>query len=100
MSADIFRILLYSDTDYRETIDYNNLLSQVYCCCCRHNKKKLLDEEVVVGHAVYYPSLKPELAKAIQVQPDSPIPIFTATGVTTPVLAQPIRIKAKGLLER
>ncbi|XP_059177382.1 receptor-type tyrosine-protein phosphatase R-like [Physella acuta] len=73
----------------------------IYCCCCRNGKdKEILDEEVCVGHAIYYPSLKPELAEPTPVQPESPIPIYTASGITTPVPAQPVRIKTKGLLER
>uniref|UniRef100_A0A2C9LCS8 protein-tyrosine-phosphatase n=1 Tax=Biomphalaria glabrata TaxID=6526 RepID=A0A2C9LCS8_BIOGL len=73
----------------------------VYLCCCRDGKKKeFSDEEIVVGHSIYYPALKPELTIPTPVQPDSPVPIFTAAGVSTPVPAQPVRIKAKGLLER
>ncbi|KAH9499955.1 hypothetical protein Btru_076005 [Bulinus truncatus] len=73
----------------------------VYLCCCRNGKKKdIIDEEIITAHSIFYPALKPELAEPTPVQPESPVPIFTAAGVSTPVPAQPIRIKAKGLLER
>ncbi|XP_035825940.1 tyrosine-protein phosphatase non-receptor type 5 [Aplysia californica] len=71
-----------------------------FCFCWNSKEKKEVDEEAVVGHSIYYPALKPELAEPTPVQPDSPVPTFSAAGLSTPVPAQPIRIKAKGLLER
>ncbi|KAK3792491.1 hypothetical protein RRG08_057143 [Elysia crispata] len=111
----------------------------IYCCCCAPNVKtqkqssdhtishRAYEDDVdtaengVVGtHTIFYPSLKPELANPVAIQPDSSedtpayVPTYSPpyastysaaayTGcgpLVTPVPTQPIRVKAKGLLER
>lgn len=59
-----------------------------------YGANNLLSQQICV-----YPSHKPGVKDGAMIQPETG-PLYVAKGCITPLPAQPVRIKAKGLLER
>ncbi|XP_071099490.1 tyrosine-protein phosphatase non-receptor type 5-like [Haliotis cracherodii] len=70
----------------------------LYLCCCRKNDKKDKLNEPLTTQQIFYPTIKPDVKDPLTIQPEG-TPVFVAKGCMTTIPAQPMRVKAKGLLE-
>ncbi|OWF52370.1 tyrosine-protein phosphatase non-receptor type 5-like [Mizuhopecten yessoensis] len=71
----------------------------VYCCWRKSKKEPLAPKELTKPQQVYYPSIKPDMKDPMMIQPETS-PTFVTKGCVTQVQTPPMRVKAKGLLER